>query len=134
MAQPDLLPIAVNVFSEANVYDKVRSGYKTQTIKLFLENLGFPLVASKPNSDEQPITLVELGAGTGQFTKALAEAAKGTKIQRHIASEPVESMRNVSQKNCPAGVEIKSFRAEKIRKYYEFIFPHGANHTNSRFK
>ena len=114
MAGHDPLHVAEKVF-EPNDYHKVRPGYQLQTIQLFLENLGFPKVSSKPNSDRKPITLLELGAGTGQFTKPLVEAVKGTSIQRLIASEPMENMGSILQENNPE-VEFKNCRAENICK------------------
>ena len=111
MAEHDLLHVAEKVF-EPNDYHKVRTGYQLQTIQLFLEKLGFPKVSS-PNSDGQPKTLLELGAGTGQFTKPLVEAVKGTSIQRLIASEPIENMGSILQENNPE-VEFKNCRAENI--------------------
>jgi len=117
MSRHDLVhEVASKVFHNAKEYNKARPGYKRPIVDLFLEKLGLSKVSETGNENEKPITLLELAAGTGQFTKALVEVIEGTSVQRFIASEPVESMSKVLKENNP-GVEFMSFRSEHIRKY-----------------
>ena len=103
----DNFQLASNAFQNAKFYDKARSGYDAKIVQNFLEKLE---VFDQPTST----SILELAAGSGQFTKAITEATEGCNI-RLIASEPLETMSHVLKQNNP-GVEYIHCRAENIRK------------------
>lgn len=108
MTTQDTIEVAKYSFKDAESYDKARSGYKAKIVHTFLDKLGVF------DCKTTPVTILELGAGSGQFTKAISEATKDCKL-RQIASEPLETMSHVLRQNNP-GVEYINCRAEKIRK------------------
>jgi ubiquinone/menaquinone biosynthesis C-methylase UbiE len=114
MAAQDPVQVASK---DAVSYDKARSGYKPKTVQMFLDKLGIlTLEGDLPlnNTKLEPLNILELAAGSGQFTKAISVVIKDTNV-RLIASEPTEAMSNVLQENNPS-VEHINCRSEKIRK------------------
>lgn len=60
----------------------------------------------------QPLTILELGCGTGKFTRVLMEVLKNTDA-RVIASDPLDTMLEEFRKILP-NVEVKQITAEEI--------------------
>ena len=110
MSQTTVHPIAESGYSTSQLYDRSRPSYSKEAVTFLLEKLGIlPRLSS-----EQPTRVLELGTGTGKFTRTLQEVLCGSNVQI-IASEPVLSMRQEFVKNFP-DIEIKDFSAENIGK------------------
>ena len=107
MSQTTVNPIAESGFSTSQLYDRSRPSYSKEAVTFLLEKLGI-----LPRN--QPTRVLELGTGTGKFTRTLQEVLRGSNVQI-IASEPVLSMRQEFIKNFP-DIEIKDFSAENIGK------------------
>ncbi|KXJ05001.1 hypothetical protein AC249_AIPGENE4962, partial [Exaiptasia diaphana] len=69
-----------------------------------------------------PSVILELGAGTGMFTKVMADVLKGSKT-KFIASDPSENMVENFRNSLPE-IECKQFPAQAIGKF-------GFGHTNN---
>ena len=65
---------------------------------------------------ERPFTILEVGCGTGKFTRVMVEVLKGKNV-KVIASEPLQSMCEQFKVMVP-DAEIIQCPAEKIRKQY----------------
>ena len=114
MSQTSVHPIAESGYSTpdtSQLYDRVRPSYSNESVNFLLEKLG--VLPQNPSWD-QPIRVLELGTGTGKFTRTLQEVLRGSNVQI-IASEPLLSMREKFTKNFP-DIEIKDFSAENIGK------------------
>ena len=111
MSQTTVHPIAESGFSTSQLYDRARPSYSKEAVSFLLEKLGVP--PQNPSWD-QPVRILELGTGTGKFTRTLQEVLCGSNVEI-IASEPLHSMRKQLRKNLP-DMEIKSFSAENIGK------------------
>lgn len=111
------MEVALKAFQNADNYDNARKGYTLESAKLFLSKLkdvNKPKQINGNNNRNPTRTILELGAGTGQFTKVLLEVIEGTDFKL-IASEPLDSMGNVFKKNCP-DLELICCTGDKIRK------------------
>ena len=73
-----------------SLYEKTRPDYNLDSVKYLLEKVG----ALKKHSGPEPFTIVELGAGTGKFTRAVLKVLKQHSVQNFkiIATEPIKSM------------------------------------------
>ena len=111
MSQTTVNPIAESGFSTSQLYDRSRPSYSKEAVTFLLEKLG---ILPRNSSSDQPTRVLELGTGTGKFTRTLQEVLRGSNVQV-IASEPVLSMRQEFIKNFP-DIEIKDFSAENIGK------------------
>ncbi|KAJ7362009.1 hypothetical protein OS493_013096 [Desmophyllum pertusum] len=109
MSDESVHPMAEKGFDSSQLYERVRPSYSKESVNFLLDKLGIP--HQDPSSD-QPMRILELGTGTGKFTRILQEALHGSKVQI-LASEPVLSMREEFSKNIP-DIEIKDFSAEHI--------------------
>jgi len=109
MSEKRVHPAAESGFSTPQLYDRARLGYSKETVTFLLEKLG--ILPQNPSWDQQ-IQVLELGAGTGKFTRTLQEVLCGSNVHI-IASEPHHSMRQEFVKNFP-DIEIKDFPAENI--------------------
>lgn len=74
----------------SDIYEKTRPNYNMDSVEFLLEKIG----AFQPHSASEPFRIVELGAGTGKFTRAVLRvfekrAVKNVKI---ISTEPIKEM------------------------------------------
>ena len=104
-------PTAESGFTSSELYDRVRPGYSKEVVSFLLDKLGVIHGKNAP-SDMQPTRILELGAGTGKFTRTLQDVLRGSNVQM-IASEPVLSMRQEFAKIFP-DLKIKDFSAENM--------------------
>jgi len=119
------MEVASKAFQNADFYDNARKGYSLESAELLLsklKDLNKPKQINTNNNKIQTRTILELGAGTGQFTKVLQDVIKG-KDFKLIASEPLDSMGNVFRKNFP-DLELISCTGEKIRKCCFYSISH----------
>ena len=100
-------------FFEASNYENVRPGYPVDAVKFFLEKLG-ALNSDDNCNQSRPVTILELGSGTGKLTRTMLEVLKGKNITV-IASDPVKTMCEQFKVTVP-DTEIIQCPAEKIRK------------------
>lgn len=114
MSQVSVHPIAqggFDKFDTSQIYERVRPGYSKDVVNFLLNKLG---IATFDASSNQPLRILELGAGTGKFTGTLQEVLRDSKVQI-IASEPLLSMREEFRRKHP-DIAIKDFPAENIGK------------------
>ncbi len=90
--------LSTSGFGDGSTYERGRPGYPDEALAMFAET--FDLRAGK--------RVIDLGAGTGKFTRQLASLA--TDI---LAVEPSPSMRSELARNLP-GVELVDGTAESI--------------------
>ena len=112
MSQASIHPIAQGGFDKldlSQIYDQVRPSYSRDVANFLLDKLG---ISISDASSDQPLRILELGAGTGKFTGTLQEVLRDSKVQI-IASEPLLSMREEFGKKHP-DIVIKDFPAENI--------------------
>ena len=95
--------VARKGFSGGAAYDQDRPAYSATAVQILLENLGI--------SGKAGAKVLDLAAGTGKFTEALAGRDERYEI---IAVEPVEGMRNVLIKKSLPRVTVKDGRADAI--------------------
>jgi len=93
----------------SQIYERCRPSYSREVVHFLLDKLGIAPFAASSN---QPLRILELGAGTGKFTGALQDALRDSKVQI-IASEPLISMREEFGKKHP-DISLKDFPAENI--------------------
>lgn len=112
MSQASVHPIAQGGFDKLNlsqIYDQVRPNYSRDVVNFLLDKLG---ISISDASSDQPLRILELGAGTGKFTGTLQEVLRDSKVQI-IGSEPLLSMREELKKKH-LDMDIQDFVAEKI--------------------
>lgn len=104
-------PIAESGFTSSELYDRVRPGYSKEAVTFLLHKLGV-VYGKNATSNMQPTHILELGAGTGKFTRTLQDVLRGSNVEM-ITSEPLLSMRQEFAKIFPE-LKIKDFSAENI--------------------
>ena len=113
MSDVSVHPIAQGGFDKrdlSQIYDQVRPSYSKDVVNFLLDKLG---ISISDASSDQPLRIIELGAGTGKFTGTLQEVlSRDSKVQI-IASEPLLSMREELKKKHP-DMDIQDFLAENI--------------------
>lgn len=109
MSQGTVHHIAESGFQTAKLYDQVRPSYSEEAVKFLIGKLG---IASQNASSNQPVRILELGAGTGKFTDILQRVLRDGDVEI-IGSEPLLSMREVFEEKFPS-IEMKDFPAENI--------------------
>ena len=108
--------VARKAFASAKNYEHVRSEYPEEAVEYLLQKLGVKDDNGTNRSAEaRPFTILEVGCGTGKFTRVMAKLLTGKNI-RVIASEPLESMCEQFKVMVP-GTEVIQCAAERIRKY-----------------
>ena len=102
-------------FGGAANYHQARPDYTPDLAEYFLRKLHLFDEDGKPTkSRPDPVTVLELGSGTGKFTRVMLEALKGTNV-RVIASDPVENMCKQFKQLLPE-VEVIQCFAKSIGK------------------
>ena len=99
-------------FSHAKEYDATRVDYPREPVEFLLNKLD---VLSTTADSDRPLVILELGAGTGKFTKVMAEVLKDSPV-KIIASDPQENMCEIFRSNLP-DVEVHQFAAQKIGEF-----------------
>ena len=99
----------------SNIYEKTRPDYNIDSVEFLLEKVG----ALEPHLGPEPFTIVELGAGTGKFTRAVLKvfekrAVKNFKI---ISTEPLKEMCEKFKEMVP-NVEILQCAASDLNGVY----------------
>ena len=111
-AEGSVHPVAQGGFDEldkSQIYERSRPSYSNEVVHFLLDKLG---IATSAASTNQPLRILELGAGTGKFTSTLQEVLRDSEVQI-IASEPLLSMREEFGKKHP-DISMKDFSAENI--------------------
>ena len=117
MSQRNLIlgDLAQRGFVGASHYENVRQDYPLQleAVEFFLNNLGVKKIVTQ----DRPFTILEVGCGTGMFTRAMSKIYKLKREQKIkvIASEPHQNMYEEFKVVMP-DTEIIQCTAEKIRK------------------
>ena len=94
-----------------------RPTYPLETVRFLLRKLGIlehNKIENYTFTRNLPFTVLELGSGTGKFTRVMFEILRGTGTQI-IASDPTGTMIQQFQRVLPR-IEILQCRAENIGK------------------
>lgn len=106
--------VAQRAFASAANYEHVRSEYAVEAVDFLLQKLGVKDNDSPDSTGDRPFTILELGCGTGKFTRVMVEVLTGKNV-RVIASEPLQSMCEQFKLMVP-DTEIIQCAAEQIRE------------------
>ena len=102
-------------FGGAANYHQARPDYTRELAEYFLRKLNLIGEDGSPTkSGPDPVMVLELGSGTGKFTRVMLEALDGTNV-RVIASDPVENMCKQFKELLPE-VEVMQCFAQSIGK------------------
>lgn len=99
-----LAPAASAGFQNATAYDAHRPAYPAEAVDRLLDRLG---LAGRAGA-----RVVEVGAGTGKFTEALAARPEGFGV---LAAEPHPEMRRALERKALGGVVVCEAAAEDLR-------------------
>ena len=99
--------LASMAFEASATYEQVRPSYDAESVKFFLRKLGI-----LEQERTKPLSILELGAGTGKFTRVLMDVLKGIDA-RVIASDPTNTMVQEFRRVLP-NVELLQCFAENI--------------------
>lgn len=103
-----LAPAAAAGFHNASAYDAHRPSYPASAVQALLTHMR---LADKPHA-----RIVEVAAGTGKFTEALAARHEGFEV---VAVEPHGEMRAELEAKGLNGVSVRAGRAEALREAME---------------
>lgn len=106
--------VAQRAFASAANYEHVRSEYAVEAVDFLLQKLGVKDNDWPDSTGDRPFTILELGCGTGKFTRVMVEVLTGKNV-RVIASEPLQSMYEQFKLMVP-DTEIIQCAAEQIRE------------------
>ena len=103
----------------ASHYESIRQDYPVEAVEFFLNNLGVKEIVTQ----DRPFTILEVGCGTGKFTRVMLKILELKEEQKIkvIASEPHQNMCEEFKVLMP-DTEIIQCTAEKIRKYRSDLF------------
>ena len=107
--------LASMAFEASATYEQVRPSYSVESVKFFLEKLSI-----LEQQRAQPLSVLELGAGTGKFTRVMVEVLKGIDA-RVIASDPTNAMVQEFQRVLP-NVELLQCFAENIGRFSFILY------------
>ena len=93
--------------TDTSLYERGRPEYSKESVEFLLRKVG----ALSHQADE-PFTILELGTGTGKFTRVMADLLKD-RSARIIASDPQQDMCDKFREIVPE-IEIMQFPAEQI--------------------
>ena len=99
--------------SISDAYERGRPGYNTDSIEFLLGKVG----AFKTHSASEPFTIVELGAGTGKFTRVVLSVLEKRSVKnvKIIATEPIKEMCEKFKEMVPT-IEIRQRPAHNLGK------------------
>ena len=99
----------------SNIYEKTRPDYNLDSVEFLLEKVG----ALQPHLGPEPFTIVELGAGTGKFTRAVMKVFEKRSVKNFkiIATEPLKEMCETFKEMVP-NVEILQCAASDLNGMY----------------
>lgn len=100
----NLAPAAADGFKDASAYDQHRPAYPAEAVQKLLERMR---LADRPHA-----RVVEVAAGTGKFTEALAARHEGFEVR---AVEPHPDMRRELEGKALRGVGVADGAAEDMR-------------------
>lgn len=103
-----LAPAAADGFKDASAYDEHRPSYPAAAVQKLLEHMR---LADRPHAK-----VVEIAAGTGKFTEALAARHEGFEVR---AVEPHPDMRRELERKGLRGVAVGDGAAEDMRAVVE---------------
>ncbi|EDO48231.1 predicted protein [Nematostella vectensis] len=89
---------AVRAFKKADSYHLIRPKYTPEATEYLLQLTGI-LTSDHKVASNKPLTILEIGCGTGLLTDTLTKVLKGADNVKIMAADPLESMREVFQKN-----------------------------------
>lgn len=95
--------------TDINLYEKGRPNYSKESVQYLLQKVGV-----LAENDSKPLTILEIGAGTGKFTRVIVDVLKSRSNVRIIASDSQSSMCEKFKKIIP-NVEILHFKCENIK-------------------
>ncbi|KAJ7387057.1 hypothetical protein OS493_004021 [Desmophyllum pertusum] len=87
--RPSIFECVRKGFASASNYEKVRPDYPINAVKAFLQSLR--LLGSVKTVRADRVKILELGSGTGKFTRVMLEVLKDEDVQV-IASDPLGNM------------------------------------------
>lgn len=111
----DRATLAKLAFEASATYEQVRPSYTVESVKILLKKLGI-----LEQERVQPVSVLELGSGTGKFTRVMMEVLEGIDA-RVIASDPTDTMIRQFQRILPK-VEVLQCYAENIGRFAFILF------------
>ncbi|KXJ23702.1 uncharacterized methyltransferase C25B8.09 isoform X1 [Exaiptasia diaphana] len=101
--------LGIKGFKDSKHYEQVRPDYPKEAVEILMNKLG---LLGEYRDKAKQLTVLELGAGTGKFTRVMASVLHDANV-RIIASDPVKEMCEQFKDMLP-DIEIKQFGAENI--------------------
>lgn len=103
----------------SDIYEQTRPNYNTESVEFLLEKIG----ALKVHSESNKFTIVELGAGTGKFTRAILKVLDNHFIKnvRLVSTEPVKEMCEKFKEMVP-NIQLLQCPAHSLSKYLIIYF------------
>ena len=111
----DQTTLAELAFEASATYELVRPSYTVESVKFLLKKLGI-----LEQERAQSLSVLELGCGTGKFTRVMMEVLEGIDA-RVIASDPTDTMIRQFQRMLPK-VEVLQCHAENIGRFVFILF------------
>ena len=95
--------------TDLSLFEKGRPDYSKESVEFLLSRVG-----ALPSDCKGSTKLLEIAAGTGKFTRAMAEVLRAKKANVEvIASDSLEKMCDMFRCLVP-GIEVLHFPAENI--------------------